>query len=64
MLLRGEMSGQEAYEKEVEEFPLYWNGRPRKKWDQLSKEVMVAWALVGKPRERPPFCLRADGYKT
>ena len=50
------MTGQEAYEAEVREWPYDWRGWPRATWAQLGDFARASWNKYPTPRERPPYC--------
>jgi len=45
-------SGREAYEHDVANAPLYHNGQPRRKWDDLSEVARWSWNRNPTARER------------
>ncbi len=45
------MTGREAYEEDVRRKPLYEDGTPRKRWDQLTDLIQRTWEQSPEPRE-------------
>ncbi len=43
-------AGQIAYEADVQARPLYFDGKPRRAWDQLDEPVRWSWERNPTPR--------------
>ena len=46
--------GQIAYEQDVEQRPLYHDGRPRRPWEELCAAAKSSWERNPSPRDWSP----------